>query len=621
MNPFEEVRERAPLSEVLDLYGYTPDRSGKICCPFHGEKTPSFGIDKKRNRFHCFGCGWDGSAIDFVMQMDNKSAFEAARDLNDTFGLGAEFEEDFAQYARERAKDEHAREEWEEYRTEISFGLAQSFDQKARDFADEDLRKDAERKAASIRMILENEILYGWEYNAEDPEGTVLRMRDAVAAIVGTDRTDAIRRKYHPEEFPDESTGANDTGPENLDAIPDEAAWSEEPPEPPVFLFFPYIPAGKLTALSSRGGIGKGHFACLLAARASRGFNFRDIESNPYPEEFHLIKGATHTLYITRGEDSTSDIQTRYTNSGGVRGYLHIINEGSNKGSFNINKLKVNTEEGYKLLYGLVKKYNAKIIIFDTMDKFLDADSNKQGEVQDGLTNLQSFAGEMGIAILCVLHDRKGGSGGNMADKVAGSREWTDVPRSVLQMDFDPEDESAENNRKSTSRRVVLHTKANGEYGKTLRFCISGTVGNSGARFPLSEDECSIFAEVSPDDYELADLRKTTVRAIIKEKRLRSLTAEARMHALKEAIQAEADELRETNRRRVKYSYDQFEARHGGKGVWGGEPQRLKAVQLVSPNMAENGVSIEFQEIKPGEKTGKAIRGTDGKAGFAICIT
>lgn len=611
MNPFEVVRERAPLPEVLELYGYTPDRSGKICCPFHSEKTPSFGIDKKRNRFHCFGCLWDGSAIDFVMQKDHKSDIEAARDLNDTFNLGAVFEENLSQYARERARDGKLREEHEEYRAEISFGLAQAFDQKARDFADPELQEDARQKAAAVRRILENDELYKWEYCEDDPEGAVERIREAVAFIVGTDRTDEIRRKYHPEEFPENTPGTDPEEPD-LTSIPDEAEWSEEPPKPPIYLVYPYIPAGKLTAISSRGGIGKGHFACLLAARASSGSGFRGIEYDPYPEEYHLVSGGeqAHTLYITRGEDSKDDIQTRYINSGGIRGYLHIINEDSNKGAFNINKFKTNTDNGIKTLYGLVKKYKAKIIIFDTMDKFIDADSNKQGEVQDGLTTLQSFADKMGVSILCVLHDRKGGSGGNMADKVAGSREWTDVPRSVLQMDFDPEDEKAENNRKATSRRVVLHTKANGEYGRTLRFCITGSVGNSGARFPLSEDDFSAFAEVSPDDYEIADLRKTTVRQILKEKKLRNLTAEARTHELKEALRAEGEDLKKGNQKRVKFSFDQFEARHGGKGIWGGESQRIKALELVSAEMAENGVIIELRE-----------RGTDGKSGFAICVT
>lgn len=32
-----------------------------ISCPFHKDKTPSFGIDIENGRGHCFSCGWSGS--------------------------------------------------------------------------------------------------------------------------------------------------------------------------------------------------------------------------------------------------------------------------------------------------------------------------------------------------------------------------------------------------------------------------------------------------------------------------------------------------------------------------------------------------------------------------------
>lgn len=35
-------------------------------CPFHGEKTASFHVQEARGRFHCYGCGADGDAIEFL---------------------------------------------------------------------------------------------------------------------------------------------------------------------------------------------------------------------------------------------------------------------------------------------------------------------------------------------------------------------------------------------------------------------------------------------------------------------------------------------------------------------------------------------------------------------------
>lgn len=57
------------------------DRTWWGLCPFHGEKTPSFTVDDVKGRYHCFGCGAHGSAIDFVMEMESCGLPEAVRRL------------------------------------------------------------------------------------------------------------------------------------------------------------------------------------------------------------------------------------------------------------------------------------------------------------------------------------------------------------------------------------------------------------------------------------------------------------------------------------------------------------------------------------------------------------
>jgi DNA primase len=65
-------------------------RSGatwKGLCPFHGEKTPSFHVNREKGFFHCFGCGVGGDVIKFV-ELHEKVAFvEAVRLLAARFGL------------------------------------------------------------------------------------------------------------------------------------------------------------------------------------------------------------------------------------------------------------------------------------------------------------------------------------------------------------------------------------------------------------------------------------------------------------------------------------------------------------------------------------------------------
>jgi DNA primase len=50
-------------------------------CPFHPEKTPSFYVSPKLQRYHCFGCGASGDAIKFVMEFEKLSFVEAVEKL------------------------------------------------------------------------------------------------------------------------------------------------------------------------------------------------------------------------------------------------------------------------------------------------------------------------------------------------------------------------------------------------------------------------------------------------------------------------------------------------------------------------------------------------------------
>ncbi|KAB7645549.1 CHC2 zinc finger domain-containing protein [Polymorphobacter fuscus] len=48
-------------------------------CPFHDERTPSFGVNDDKGMFHCFGCGANGDVVRFVMQSEGLSFLDAAR--------------------------------------------------------------------------------------------------------------------------------------------------------------------------------------------------------------------------------------------------------------------------------------------------------------------------------------------------------------------------------------------------------------------------------------------------------------------------------------------------------------------------------------------------------------
>ncbi len=85
----DELLERTDLVELIQRY-VPLKKSGHefaACCPFHGEKTPSFFVSPRKQFYHCFGCGAHGTAISFLMEHENLSFPEAIELLAEWAGL------------------------------------------------------------------------------------------------------------------------------------------------------------------------------------------------------------------------------------------------------------------------------------------------------------------------------------------------------------------------------------------------------------------------------------------------------------------------------------------------------------------------------------------------------
>ena len=84
-NVVQIIKDRLTMCEVLERYGYEPNKKGFMYCPFHLEKTPSMKIYEKD--YHCFGCGEHGDTITFVKKLFNLSFQEALKKIDIDFGL------------------------------------------------------------------------------------------------------------------------------------------------------------------------------------------------------------------------------------------------------------------------------------------------------------------------------------------------------------------------------------------------------------------------------------------------------------------------------------------------------------------------------------------------------
>ena len=56
-------------------------------CPFHNEKTASFGVHITKQFFHCFGCGASGDVFAFVQKIENITFPEAVRAVAQKLGI------------------------------------------------------------------------------------------------------------------------------------------------------------------------------------------------------------------------------------------------------------------------------------------------------------------------------------------------------------------------------------------------------------------------------------------------------------------------------------------------------------------------------------------------------
>ena len=108
----ESVERVKEAIDMVDLVGSRTElrRAGanrlEGLCPFHDERTPSFGIDPVQKLYHCFGCGEGGDAISFVKETEGVDFKGAIELLADRYGIELELAEEDPQEAEKRKRRE-----------------------------------------------------------------------------------------------------------------------------------------------------------------------------------------------------------------------------------------------------------------------------------------------------------------------------------------------------------------------------------------------------------------------------------------------------------------------------------------------------------------------------------
>lgn len=83
----DDISERVALSDIIGK-SVTWHRKSRpsagdfwACCPFHGEKSPSFHVLDKKGIYFCFGCGVSGNHFKFLMEHDGLSFPRAVEEV------------------------------------------------------------------------------------------------------------------------------------------------------------------------------------------------------------------------------------------------------------------------------------------------------------------------------------------------------------------------------------------------------------------------------------------------------------------------------------------------------------------------------------------------------------
>lgn len=87
----DELKSRLSMRDVATRYGFEPDRSDCIKCPFHADTHPSLHIYAEPGRgFYCYACDSGGSVVDFVMRLFRINYRQALLRIGSDFGYSDE---------------------------------------------------------------------------------------------------------------------------------------------------------------------------------------------------------------------------------------------------------------------------------------------------------------------------------------------------------------------------------------------------------------------------------------------------------------------------------------------------------------------------------------------------
>lgn len=224
---------------------------------------------------------------------------------------------------------------------------------------------------------------------------------------------------------------------------------SEVELQPVDWLWYPYLPFGKLSMIQGDPGEGKTTLALRLAAACSRGEALPGMEGH---EPFNV-------LYQTAEDGLGDTIKPRLMDAGADESKIFCIDEREHSLSLLDERIE-----------SAIKETGARLMILDPVQAYVGekVDMNRANEVRTVLKKVASVAEQTGCAIVLVGHLNKA-MGSNSSYRGLGSIDFRAAARSVLLIG---------RLKKEPQVRVLVHDKSSlAPEGKSLAFSLGDEIG------------------------------------------------------------------------------------------------------------------------------------------------
>lgn len=211
---------------------------------------------------------------------------------------------------------------------------------------------------------------------------------------------------------------------------------SEVTPKEVEWLWYPYIPFGKVTLLQGEPGDGKSKLLLALSAILSKG------QSLPFCDEEEAHEPLT-VIYQTTEDDVADTVVPRFIESEGNREKLIFIREDEQHLTFGDNRLRL-----------AIEQTGARVLILDPLSSYIgeDCSLNASNETRAEFNHLIDLAKDTGCAVIVVTHMNK-----NMTSplhRTNGSIDIAGAARSILAVVRTP-------NKSNPSERIMVQVKSN----------------------------------------------------------------------------------------------------------------------------------------------------------------